>query len=81
MMPMIHHTLQERPVIYHNKYSKPTLFCNHHTCHGGCSPCVITVILDQSYYFTQARCRNHVVILEVSFFTATATLIMSECQM
>ena len=25
------------------------------------------VILDQSYYFTQARWRNHVVVLEVNF--------------
>ena len=26
-----------------------------------------SVIMDQSYYFTQARCRNHVVVLEVKF--------------
>lgn len=37
------------------------------------------VILDQSYYITQARCRNHVVVLEVISLTAAVTIIMNEC--
>ena len=39
-----------------------------------------SVILDQSYYFIQARCHNHVVVFEVNFLTAAVTLIMGEGQ-
>jgi hypothetical protein len=73
-------TTRKTGLFPHQKDSKSTFFCNHHTCRGGCSLCVVTVILDQSYYFTQAGCRHHVVLLEVNFCTATITLIMGECQ-
>ena len=56
-----HHTKRKTGLFLYHKDIKSTFFYNHHTCHGGCSLCATTVILDQSYYFTQTRYWNHVV--------------------